>query len=111
MATFLTRFTVDVSEETIHSVVSRARDYASLRGILVRAENSTILSHHAPFTLFPSLFPKNLFLQAKDIQKDFNLLIHKVSLDYEFLKTSLARSVVFIFFAACIWYVLKSSLN
>lgn len=82
---------IALSEKILQFVISRARDYAATRGILFRAENSTILNHHAPFTLFPSLFPKNLFLQAKEAQEDFNLLVHRVSLDHDFLKSSLAR--------------------
>lgn len=86
-------FFTDVSEDTLQSVISRARDYAATRGILLRAENSTILNHHAPFTLLPTAFPKNLFFQAKEVQEDFNLLVHRVSLDHEFLKSSLASTI------------------
>ena len=86
-------FFSDVPEDALQSAISRARDYAATRGILLRAENSTILNHHAPFTLLPTAFPKNLFVQAKEVQEDFNLLVHRVSLDHEFLKSSLARFV------------------
>ena len=40
---------------------------------------------HAPFTLFPSPFPREAFEEAKRVQQDFNLLVHKVSLDHEYL--------------------------
>ncbi len=33
---------------------------------------------HAPFTLLPTPFPKDLFHQANTIGPDFNLLVHQV---------------------------------
>ena len=46
---------------------------------------------HAPFTLFPSPFPRPLFQQACEVQRDLNLLIHRVANDPEFLEDCLQR--------------------
>ena len=51
----------------------------------------------APFTLFPSPFSKVHFLQACDVQQSFNLLMHKVAHDYDFLKKALQRYAVDFF--------------
>ena len=63
-------------------------------GIIMRNKDkadSADVASYAPFTLFPSPFSKVHFLQARDIQQSFNLLMHKVAHDYDFLKEALQR--------------------
>ena len=60
----------------------------------MRTSNSPSSSEvvsYAPFMLFPSVIPKSVYDEAKIIQTDFNLLIHKVANDYDFLQKSLKR--------------------
>ncbi|QRV92085.1 glutathione synthase, ATP-binding domain protein [Ceratobasidium sp. AG-Ba] len=40
---------------------------------------------HAPFTLIPTPFPRNLFERAQKIQKAYNLLYSRIALDRDFL--------------------------
>lgn len=54
---------------------------------------SSDVSSYAPFTLFPSPVSAVQFNQARDIQQAFNLLMHRVAHDYEFLKNALSRYV------------------
>ena len=69
-------------------LVSEARDYCVTHGMVYKNRNANTIEH-TPFTLFPSMIPKKLFTAAKDVQMDFNLLVHKVSQDYEFTKKAL----------------------
>ena len=46
---------------------------------------------YAPFILLPSPVPKQCFSEAAQVQADFNLLMHKVAHDYEFLKEALQQ--------------------
>ena len=65
------------------------RDYCVTHGMMYK--DAKDLLQHIPFTLFPSPFPRRLFQEAKDVQTDFNLLVHQVSQDYEFIKNALSR--------------------
>lgn len=83
----------NVDQERLNSLVELARDWAVTNGILMVPKDSPSPNYmgHAPFTLFPSPFPKTLFLQGLEVQRDFNFLVDKVSKDYEFLRSSLKR--------------------
>ena len=63
-------------------------------GILMKTKekaDSVDFASHAPFTLFPSPFSRAHFFQACGVHQSFNLLMHKVAHDYEFLKAALKR--------------------
>jgi len=47
----------------------------------------------APILLFPSPFPKNEFGLGVQMQKDLNVLMHKVAFDGDFLKETLKETV------------------
>jgi glutathione synthase len=83
----------NIPKEKLASLVEQARDFAVSNAILMISKDapSPNLFSHAPFTLFASPFPKTLFEQGFKVQKDFNILVDKISKDYEFLKSSLAR--------------------
>ena len=85
----------NIPKETVASLVEKARDFAVINGILMIPKDapSPDLFSHAPFTLFASPFPKALYLQGLKVQKDFNVLVDKISKDHEFLESSLARWV------------------
>ena len=46
---------------------------------------------HVPFTLFPSPVLRSRFEEACKVQTDFNLLIHRVANDPNFLEHCLQR--------------------
>lgn len=81
----------NIEKGRLDSLVERARDWAVANGILMIAKDSPSFHFfgHAPFTLFASPFPKTLFVQGLEVQRDFNLLVDKVSKDQEFLRSSL----------------------
>lgn len=63
-------------------------------GALMRTKEnpgSSTVVNHAPFTLFPSVVPQSLLEHAKGIQKSFNLLMHRVAHDHQFLEQALLK--------------------
>ena len=89
----------NIPTETVASLVEKARDFAVTNGILMIPKDTPLpnLFSHAPFTLFASPLPKSLFQQGLEVQKDFNILVDKISKDYNFMYSSLERWVIFIY--------------
>lgn len=81
------------SADDVDFLASGGRDYFLTHGMIYKNQNGNL--EHRPFTLFPTPFPKKLFSAAKEVQTDFNLLVHKVSRDYEFTKNALTRYINF----------------
>lgn len=78
----------DISQDELKYLESEGRDYCLCHGMICRDSNGNM--KHLPFTLYPSPFPQKLFNAAKEVQMDFQLLVHKVSQDYEFIKNALS---------------------
>lgn len=76
-------------QEDIPYLANEARDYCISGGMVYKDSNGK--SQHIPFTLYPSPFPKRLFSTAREVQTDFNILVHKASQDYQFTKNALSR--------------------
>ena len=79
----------DISKEEVRFLESEGKDYCLSHGMIYKDKNENF--QHIPFTLLPSPFPEKLFTAAREVQVDFNLLVHKVSQDYHFTKTALLR--------------------
>lgn len=90
-------------------LAKEGRDYCLAHGLVMGAKDSFFGVEHAPFTLLPTAFLERLFTKAKDVQKDFNVLVHRVSQDHEFLKTALQRCVYFGFRA--IYYITQMNIS
>ncbi|KAI9146466.1 eukaryotic glutathione synthase [Paraphysoderma sedebokerense] len=86
-----------LSEQQYTALKDLAVDWALAHGLVLRAlvpakdnpqkritSNASVI--HAPFALFPTPFPKKCYTHAKDLQHLFNLLVHKISLDHQFLE-------------------------
>ena len=82
---------------------TQATDYALAHGIVYRplpvapssapANDSAI---HAPFSLFPSPFPRTLFEKAQAIQPAYDQLYAHISSDHAFLQRVIGESVVHV---------------
>ena len=79
----------EVTQEEVKYLEKEGKDYCIAHGMVYKDSKGE--SQDIPFTLYPSPFPLKLFTDAKDVQRDFNLLVHKVSRDYEFTKKALLR--------------------
>ena len=75
----------------VGEVVDSARDWATSHGLVMKNKDNPTLCKHAPFVLFPSPFPSYLYNEAFQVQKDFQTLFHRASLDHDFIKDSLKR--------------------
>ncbi|CAH1253103.1 GSS [Branchiostoma lanceolatum] len=83
---------------TLASLTESAKDYATLNPLAYltpgdQHDSGNDRVHFIPFALLPSPVPRALFDQARAVQQDFNLLVHRVSHDMAFL-TSCLSSVV-----------------
>lgn len=87
----------------IKLVGERATEFATLCGLQMKSSGSSDTVHHGPFTLFPSFIPRNILIQAKDSQKDFNILMHRVAHDYDFLYESLKNVIKVDEFTKKLW--------
>jgi len=85
----------------LEELKQHAIDWALANGLVVSApkEITSQLTHHetspitthAPFALFPSPFPRKCFDLAMELQPLFNLLTHKVANDDAFLTEHMER--------------------
>lgn len=78
-----------------------ATDYALSHGIIYRPLPSspstppaTDSAIHAPFSLFPSPFPRTLFDQAQSLQPSFDLLYASIATNHAFLDRVIGQSVI-----------------
>eukprot|EP00058_Branchiostoma_floridae_P025873 XP_002611363.1 hypothetical protein BRAFLDRAFT_210956 [Branchiostoma floridae] len=81
---------------TLDNLTSSAKDWAILNGVAFLTsthDDARDVYSFKRFALLPSPVPRFLFHQAKAVQQDFHLLVHRVSQDREFL-TGCLRSVV-----------------
>jgi hypothetical protein len=70
-----------------------ARDYCLINGLVMFPRNKTSMNCaiNLPITLLPTKFNNDDFNYACLIQNSFNLLIHKIGNDREFLHKSLKK--------------------
>nr|XP_026689469.1 glutathione synthetase-like [Ciona intestinalis] len=93
MKSFATQLAKNAS---VQGLADDAIDFAQASGVVLRTmRNGEVLktSTHAPFTLFPSLFPTSAYHLTRSIQNDIHLLYHKVSRDMEFLGEVLKSTI------------------
>lgn len=88
--------TIMMNTTLIKDLADVAKDAALLHGVLMRiqeAPNSSEVVSYAPFTLFPTPVPKDVFLQALAVQTHYNTLVDKISQDPDFLQEALASTI------------------
>uniref|UniRef100_UPI00398E58F1 glutathione synthetase n=1 Tax=Pristiophorus japonicus TaxID=55135 RepID=UPI00398E58F1 len=98
----------------IQNLVVAAKDAALLLGVLMRTKeepNSTETTGYAPFSLFPSPVPKKLFIEAFEVQQDFNILVDRVSQDSQFLTRVLASTIKVDEFTARLFQIYRKVLE
>ncbi|XP_020610897.1 glutathione synthetase, chloroplastic-like [Orbicella faveolata] len=81
----------EVTQDEVKYLEKEGKDYCMAHGMVYKDSKGE--TQHIPFTLYPSPIPLKLFADAKEVQTDFNLLVHKVSRDYEFTKNALLSTV------------------
>jgi len=79
-----------LSKEQLELLSQLAATYALSHGLLYLppAEHQPMIPNaaiHAPFSLCPSLFPRQLFEKSKRIQRTYNILYARIAMDEQFL--------------------------
>ncbi|KAL8771560.1 MAG: hypothetical protein Q9209_003003 [Squamulea sp. 1 TL-2023] len=90
-------------------LLDNINNWSILNGLAVRpsaaADQSESLATTAPITLFPSLFPRACFDEAKAIQKAYNRLYVAIARDREWLKQVVVQLIEVDDFIAKLWDV------
>lgn len=104
----------DLSPEQAEYLISNLKDWSVLHGLAVRPPTTFVtkdqdpsrsLAVTAPVTLFPSLFPRACFEQAKNIQKAYNELYAYIASDEKWLGEIVEEIVDVDDFIAKLWNV------
>ena len=83
-------------------MLSLASDWSLSHGLVLRpvgsasSPPSTTSSIHAPYSLYPSPFPRKLFDQAKELQEIYNSLYASVTVDKDFLEDVVGGAVALV---------------
>lgn len=88
-----------ITDEQLAALALQATTYALSHGLVYlpaaevqpAAPTSTI---HAPLSLFPSPIPRQLFVQARQLQRIYNILYARVATDVEFLDRTMGEKGV-----------------
>ncbi|CAH0395699.1 unnamed protein product [Bemisia tabaci] len=85
----------DYKGRELIDLVQKTKDWALMHGAGMRSKNnySDDALQFAPFTLLPSVFPRNEFHQVVQMQTVFNELIHKVAHNRQFLTDTLKNTI------------------
>ncbi|CAH1759276.1 12170_t:CDS:2, partial [Entrophospora sp. SA101] len=88
------KFSIEkISNENLENLKELAIDWSLAHGLAIKSNSSdinnkliaTAIATHAPVSLVPSPFPKELFQTALELQPIFNLLFHRISEDHDFI--------------------------
>ena len=80
-----------MTETIVTSLALDGEDHAIQYGVVKLRPDPEKPMEIVPLTLWPSRFPKRQFDFIIQLQEDYNLLIHKISQDREFLMDSLQQ--------------------
>lgn len=83
-----------LSNQELETLCEHAVDYALTNGTIMRTKPVTAFTaQHAPFSLFPTPYPRRNYEQALELQPLFNMLKHKVSQDTAFIESTFSEYV------------------
>jgi len=97
----------ELSGEQASTLISDITDYQLTHGSLLKLvqseQENTGLAHPIGISVFPTLFPKNLFEEALVLQRTYNKLYTAVAEDEEFLFMVLENLIETDPFTRCLW--------
>ncbi|XP_005100370.1 glutathione synthetase-like [Aplysia californica] len=99
---------VDLSDKRLQEILSVTNDWALCNGISIGSGADGVESEKvlpAPYSLFPSVVPAPILEHVKSTMTHFNRLMHKVSMDHEFLEQSLKNVIQVDPFMQSFWEV------
>lgn len=80
-----------LDDKLLKLLQKESQDWAICHGLVMYSKTTGHLTH-APFTLFPTTFPRRSYQHAEKLGIDFNLLVHKIAKDTDFLINSLSST-------------------
>ncbi|KZF22249.1 glutathione synthetase-like protein [Xylona heveae TC161] len=113
-ASIYPKYPPDLTKAQFDHLITSIKDYSIAHGLAVRPQPSFVppesdpagvLATTAPVTLFPSLFPRACFDEAKAIQKAYNELYASIANDEEWLKDIVEELAEVDDFIAKLWKV------
>lgn len=105
-ATALALWNVTLKEQQVDQIKEKAKQWALLHGVQMKPQfdhKSTCHCEYAPMTLFPSPIPSWILEEAKSLQPHFNVLMHQVADDHEFLEQCLKHVIKVDEFTRMLW--------
>ncbi|TVY73606.1 Glutathione synthetase large chain [Lachnellula suecica] len=100
-------FPPPLSDEQLEILVANIKDWQLTHGSLLKLvssdEDSTVLAQPVGACLFPTLFPRQLFEQALDLQKTYDKLYARVAEDEEWLYSTLKGLIETYDLARVLW--------
>jgi glutathione synthase len=90
----------ELTSEQAEYLLSNLKNWSILNGLAVRPSHNYIskdvdrsdsIAIPAPVTLFPSVFPRSCFNEARDIQQAFNELYAAIATDEAWLMDAIAE--------------------
>lgn len=95
-------------------LVQDALVYASMHGLIVALQDKAFVNPdmaviHAPLALFPVIFPRDRFMQAKQAMRLFNVLVDRVSSDEAYIERTLEKAARYDEFTARLLSLLVST--
>jgi glutathione synthetase len=98
-----------LSDEQLEVLVSNVKDWQITHGSLLKLvktdDDHTVLSRPVGVTLFPTLFPKDQFQEALDLQTAYNKLYASVAEDDEWLYNVLEGFIKVDLLASSLWSI------
>lgn len=95
-ASIYPKYPPQLTDEQYDFLLANIKNWSMLKGLTVRPTPSFVptdvdpsgsIAVTAPVTLFPSLFPRSCFDEAKAIQEAYNELYTAIARDRDWLKT------------------------
>ncbi|EGC34001.1 hypothetical protein DICPUDRAFT_153877 [Dictyostelium purpureum] len=86
----------NISKEKLNELKEQGIDWAFGNGFTMikrpteeEVKKDIVTITHVPFSLYPSAMNKKLFEEAVNLSQDYNILVHNVSKDFDFLQNTL----------------------
>jgi hypothetical protein len=91
-SSLLSKWPPELAPHELREMTAKATTYAVSHGLQYLPPATTAVTSstpatavHAPITLFPSPFPRKLFEHARKLQRIYNVLYARISMDNRFL--------------------------
>lgn len=94
MASLYQPYPPKLSQDQLDHLLSSIKDWTAANGLVVRPspalisnrqDSQDLLAVPAPVTLYPSYFPRKCFEEASNVQKAYNELYARISMDEQWL--------------------------